>query len=287
MKPEIKPVITPPRKVPHSIKPELKEELQRMERLGIIERVDTPTDWVISMVVTEKANGKLRICLDSRSLNQIIKRHDHQIPTAQEIFSKIGNTKVFSQLDASSGYWQVPDDGETSNLLTFATPFRRYKFKRMPYGIHSASEVFQLEIADIIDGIENAEVSQNDIIIWGENQEQHDQTVRKVLNRNRANGLKFNKSKCVFSFPELTFLGHVISKDGIKVDPKKVEAISNMALPTSKVELQRLLGMINYLGMFIPNLSEVTYPRRILLENDNEFKIQQPQIDTLPRSRFS
>ena len=109
----------------------------------------------------------------------------------------------------------------------------------------------------------------------------HDQTLRKVLNRIRANGLKLNKSKCVFSVPELTFLGHVISKDGIKVDPKKVEAVSNMALPTNKVELQRFLVMINYLGKFIPNLSEVTYPLRILLEKDNEFKIQQPQIDTI------
>ena len=94
----------------------------------------------------------------------------------------------------------------------------------MPYGINSASEVVQLEIADIIDGIENAENSQDDTIIWRENQEQHDQNVRKVLNRIRANGIKVNKKKYVFSVPELIFLGHVISKDGIKVDPKKVEA---------------------------------------------------------------
>ena len=168
--PNIKPVVTPPRKIPHSVKPKLKTEIDRMVTMNIIEAVQSPTDWVNAMVIIEKPNGKLRICLDPRPLNQAIKRHHYPLPTAEEIFSKMDGAKVFSKLDASSGYWQIPVDEESSNLLTFSSPFGRYKFKRMPYGIHSASEIFQKAVADIIDGIDNVTNSQDDIIIWGSSQ---------------------------------------------------------------------------------------------------------------------
>ena len=158
----------------------------------------------------------------SRPLNRAIKRQHYQLPTAEEIFSNIQEATVFSKLDASSGYWQIPVDNETSKLLTFSTPFGRYKFRRLPYGIHSASEIFQKAIAEIIEGFENTVNLQGDIIIYVSNQAEHDRIVNKVLNRIRESGLKLNKSKCVFSKPEITFLGHIISKDGLKVDPSKM-----------------------------------------------------------------
>ena len=143
LNPNVKPVIVPPRKIPHSLKPKLKKELDRMVEMKIIEFVDGPTDWVNALVIVEKPNGKLRICLDPRPLNQAIKRHHFPIPTAEEVFSNMKGAQVFSKLDASSGYWQIPVDDESSYLLTFSSPFGRYRFKRMPYGLHSASEIFQ------------------------------------------------------------------------------------------------------------------------------------------------
>ena len=95
-----------------------------------------------SMVTLKKPNGKLRICLDPSDLNKATKRHHHHLPTTEEILSKLSNGKAFTKLDASCGYWQIPVDADSSKLLTFNTPFGQHRFKRMPYGLHSASEVF-------------------------------------------------------------------------------------------------------------------------------------------------
>ena len=111
--------------------------------------------------------------------------------------------KVFSKLDASNGYWQIVVDYSTYDLLTFGTAFGRYKFKRMPYGIHSASEIFQLEISKIIADCEGSVNSQDDIIVWGETKQIHDQRLHKVLAKIKESGLKLNQSKCLFGVTEL------------------------------------------------------------------------------------
>ena len=226
-----------------------------MEKLAVIEKVDKPTYWVNAMIVVEKTNGKLRICLDPRLLNQVIERQHYRLPTAEEIISQMAGAKFFCKLDAGNGYWDIEVDEESSYLLTFGTAFGRYKFKRMPYGIHSVSEVLQKEISKISSGINGWANSQDDIIIWGETREIHDQCLKKVLARVKKSELKLNKDKCIFGAKELSFLGHVMSQDGVKPDPGKVEAITELPVPTSKVELQRFLRLANYLGTFIPLLS--------------------------------
>jgi hypothetical protein len=166
-------------------------------------------------------------------------------------------------------------------LLTFGTPFGRYRFKRLPFGIHSASEVFQVEIASIIADIPGCANSQDDIIVWGTTKQEHDHRLRDVLTRIRSSGLKLNQSKCVFAAESLTFLGHTLSADGVKPDLSKVEAIVNMPLPESKSDHQRFLGMVNYLAKFVPNLSQITTPLRDLLKKDVHFDLQQPQLDAI------
>ena len=142
------PIIHPSRRVPHSLKPKLKEELQRKVNLKVIKPVSDPSDWVNSMVIVEKSNGKLRICLDPRDPNQVIKRHHLQLPTAEEITARMAGASFFAKLDASSGYWHIKVDQESCKLLTFNTLFGRYRFLRLSYGVHRASEVFQASVAD-------------------------------------------------------------------------------------------------------------------------------------------
>ena len=134
----------------------------------------------------------------------------------------------------------------------------------MPYGIHSASEVFQVKVAQIVEGTKGCLNSQDDILIWADSKEEHDHCVHSKV---RASGLKLNKSKCVFGVTELKFLGQIISERGIEPN---VSATVDMPLPTNKKELQRFLGMVNYLGKFLPNLSDVSAPLRKLLEKDVE-----------------
>ena len=119
-----------------------------MESLEVIAKVTEPTDWVNSIATPEKQRtGALRVCLDPRDLNQAVKREHYPLPTLEELTLMLSDTKYFSVLDATSGFWQIKLDEESSLLTTFNTPFGRYRFTRMPFGIHSAQEVFQKTMA--------------------------------------------------------------------------------------------------------------------------------------------
>ena len=254
-----------------------------MVKNGVITPSQEPTDWVNSLVIVEKPNGKLRICLDPRPLNRAIKREHFQLPTTENILSRMSGARYFSKLDASQGYWHIKVDEESSKLLTFATPFGRYRFKRLPFGIHSASEIFQVEIANIIAGIEGTANSQDDIIVWGNSRFEHDNRLQQVLKSISKAGLKLNKEKCIFGESQVKFLGHIVSSDGIKADPAKLSAVRDMPIPENKKSLQSFLGMVNYLGKFINNLSELTAPLRTLLLKDSVWSLDEPQIAAINR----
>ena len=117
----------------------MKQTLGSNVKSGVLCKVDQPTDWVNNLVVAEKRNGSLRLCLDPKDLNKAIKREHHKIPIIQEISSELTGKKVFSTLDLKNGYWQIELDQESSLLCTFATPFERYRFTRMPFRISSKS----------------------------------------------------------------------------------------------------------------------------------------------------
>ena len=190
------PVVHPPRKVPASLREKLKNELDDMEKNEIIAKVDEPTEWVNSLVIVEKPDGKLRLCLDPRNLNKAIKREHYQLPTFDEISTRISGATLFSKLDANHGYWQIPLDEESSLLTTMNTPFGRYRFKRLPFGIHSAQEVFHKRINQAFDDIDKVETDIDDILVWGQTKEDHDRGLISTLERTRKIGLTLNIKKC-------------------------------------------------------------------------------------------
>ena len=181
--------------------------------------------------------------------------------TVEEIVARIPNARVFSVLDASSGFWQVRLDRKSARLCTFNTLFGRYMFTRLPFGISSTQD-------EMFEDIEGVEVVVDDLLIWGETEEQHDSRLEKVAEHRN---LKLNKDKSQIKRKEISYVGHIIGKDGLKPDPKKVEAIVNMKAPKDKEELQRFLGMTTYLTKFIPNYSQVAAPLRVLLEKGTEW----------------
>ena len=148
----IKPVVVPTRKYPFGLVNRLKEELDRMEKLGVISKVDKSTDWVSGMAVVEKPD---------EPLNKGIKRHYYPMPTLEEITARMAGAQYFAKLDAISGYWQIKVDEASADLLTFSTPFGRYQFNRMPFGIRSASEIFQRIVERVIENVEGAMNSQD------------------------------------------------------------------------------------------------------------------------------
>ena len=195
------------------------------------------------------------------------------------------NAKIFSVLDASSGFWQIELDNESSKLCTFNTPFGRYMFKRLPlnFGLCSAQDVFQDVMSEIFSGIEGVEVIVDDLLVWAESKQQHDERLKQVLERARQKNLKLNKQKSQIALDEISYIGHILSKEGLKPDPKKVQAITEMRPPQSKEELQRVffLGMVTYLAKFIPNFSQVSTPLRQLLEKETEWHWTESQEEML------
>ena len=131
---DAKPVVHPPRKIPFAMKNKVKDELCRLERMRVIEKVLEPTEWVNSLVVVEKPNRKVRLCLDPRDLDKSILREHYPMKTVEEVAAKVNNANVYSVLDASNGYWQIKLPKDSQKYTTFDTPFERYKYLRLPFG---------------------------------------------------------------------------------------------------------------------------------------------------------
>ena len=165
--------------------------------------MDRPTALVNSLVIVEKRDGSLRLCLDPRDLNKAIRREHHRIPTAEDTASRLSGKKLFSIVDEKDGFWQVRLDDESSHLWTFNTPYGRYRFKRMPFGISSAPEVFQKKNEAIFGDIDGVEVIFDDIIVAAKDDHEHDEIMRKLLQRARDANVKFNPAKLQYKVSEV------------------------------------------------------------------------------------
>ena len=194
---------------------------------------------------------------------------------------------MFTVLDAKDGFLRVKLD-EDSSKLTFHTPFGRYKWLRMPFGICSAPEEFQRHVSEITEGLEGVTAIADDLLVTGagnthgETLADHDRNLIALLQKCRERYFRLNKF--VFKQQKLKYCGHILTSEGILPDPAKVEAITQMPRPRSKTEVRRLLGMINYLGKFLPQLSDVSEPLRNLIKEQNQFiwsKVHQDAFNKL------
>ena len=244
-----------------------------MESRGIITKLKEgePTAWVNSLVYRRKPNGKLRICLDPKDLNKAISREHHVIPTLEEILPKLSGAKYFSIVDAKCGYWNVELDQESSYLTTFNSPFGRYRFLRMPFGLRMSQDVFQAKIDQTFEGCEGTIGIADDIVIFGKSEQEHDNHLHGMLTRCRNTGLKLNPDKCKIKQKKIKFYGVICGEDGVQPDPSKVSALKQMAPPTNKQELQAFLGLATYMGPFISDLSTLTAPLRELVKENSLF----------------
>jgi hypothetical protein len=266
--PSVPPVVHPPRRVPYAIRDRLKAQLRKMQQEGIIEKVNEPSEWVSSMVVIEKSNGQLRICIDPKDLNRAILREHYPMKTLDEVVSKLAGAKYFSVLDAGQAYYQVPVTEQSSKLLTFNTPFGRYRFRRMAMGIKSAPEYWQRTASQMFDNMEGVEAIMDDILVWGSTMKEHNERLRHVLERIRKENLTLNRDKCKVGVLSVAYMGSKLSQNGLEVTDSRIAAITQFAEPENKTELLRFLGMVNFVGKFVPNLSTKSSPLRELLKQD-------------------
>lgn len=155
--------------------PKVKEELERMEEMGVISKVSEPTDWCAGMVVVPKRNGKVRICVDLTKLNESVCQERHILPSVEQTLSQISGAKIFSKLDTNSRFWQIEVAKESAKLTTFITPFSHFCFNRLPFGITSAPEHFQRRMSEILSGFDGVVCLVDDILVYRKSQEEHDQ----------------------------------------------------------------------------------------------------------------
>ncbi|XP_045450007.1 uncharacterized protein K02A2.6-like [Melitaea cinxia] len=236
------------RHIPFKLKDKLKEELSKLEKIGIISKAEGPTDFVSSLVMTTKPGGAMRICLDPQYLNTQIKREQMMIPNVDEIIAKLKGSNYFSTLDANKRFWMIKLTKNSKNLTTFNTPFGRFYFNS--FGLASSPEVFHRIFSEIFKDIDGVELYIDDILIHAKTEAEHDRILEQK---------------------EVKYLGHVLTTEGIKIDQNRIKAIVEMKEPKTQKEILRFLGMINYVARFIPNVSEITAPLRQLIKKDVPF----------------
>ncbi|XP_058811066.1 uncharacterized protein K02A2.6-like [Topomyia yanbarensis] len=259
----IPPSIQPPRRVPIAMRNKLKRELENLEREGLVVKETSHTDWVSNLVIVQR-NGpesSVRICLDPIPLNKALKRPNLQFTTLDEILPELGKARVFSTADAKKGFWHVVLDEPSSKLTTFWTPFGRYRWTRLPFGIAPAPEIFQIKLQEVIEGLEGVECIADDVLIYGVGDTledaliNHNMCLEKLLERLESKNVKLNKSKMKLCQTTVKFYGHLLTDEGLKADESKIQAIRNFPVPTNRKEIHRFIGMVNYLSRFIKSLS--------------------------------
>ena len=186
-----------PRRVALPLMLKVKEELQRMEKIGVISKVDLPTDWCPGMVVDPRPYGRIRIVVDHTKLNESVLRKTYPLPKIDNLLAQISESKFFTKLDCNYGFWQEKLDPDSRFLTTFITPFGRFCFNRMPFGIKSAPENYQRKMSQILEGSECYISIMDDMLVHGKTQEEHDCRLKALLKR--------LEEKCEFSKKEVKF----------------------------------------------------------------------------------
>ncbi len=278
-----------PRRVAIPMLPRVRAELERMERLGVMSRVQQPTEWCSGMVVVSKPGGKVRICVDLTRLNESVCRERHQLPAVEQTLAQLAGARVFTKLDANSGFWQIPLAKESAPLTTFITPFGRFCFNRLPFGITSAPEHFQIRMTEVLQDTDGAVCLMDDILVHGRSQEEHDRRLTEVLRKLQEASLTLNEKKCEFCKSRVKFLGQIVDHAGVHPDPDKIAAIMHLRKPACVGDIRRFLGMANQLSKFSPYLSEKTKPLRDLLyqwcweeQQERAFKEVKQEISRSP-----
>lgn len=273
--PNVTPVWQPYRRIPVPLEEAVNEKLDELLAQDIIEPVEGHSSWVSPMVVVlkDKDQGKpeVRLCIDMRKANQAIRRENHPLPIINDLLPHLAGAKIFSKMDIRQAFHQVELSPKSRYITTFITKKGLFRYKRLMFGISCAPEKYQKMMDRIVGDLEGVLNAADDLLVHAKTMEEHDGRLEKLMERLTEYNILLNLDKCVFRVTQIRFLGHILTEEGIKPNPRKIEAIKNFNPPNTVELVRSFLGMVTFLGQYIPNLATISNDLRILLKKDAEF----------------
>ena len=283
--PTATPIFHKARQVPYALRGKIEQGLERLEGAGTIEPVQY-SEWVAPIVPVMKSDGTVRICGDYKLIvNKVSKLDGYSIPNLDDLYTKLVGGQTFTELDLSHAYEQMLVDENSKELLTINTHKGLYRHNRLPYGVASAPGIFQRTMEGLLQGIPSTGVLLDNILITGPSTEEHLDNIEKVLRRLSEAGLQLKAVKCQFMKPVLECLGHRVDAEGFHPVEAKVKAIQEAPAPKNPTELKSFLGMLNFYGKFIPNLSSILDPLHSLLRKDVVWKWEVEQQEAFDKAK--
>ena len=273
VKPEATPKFFKPRLVPFATKEAVGQELDRLEKQGIIKKVST-SDWAAPIVAVPKKDGRFRLCEDYNkvTINQALTIDQYPLPKPEDLFATMANGTLFTKLDLSQAYLQLQLDEAPMPYVTVNTHQGLYQYTRLPFGVASAPAIFQRLMDTILQGIPRVICYIDDILVTGTSDEDHLSNLGEVLKRLEDCGFRLKKTKCNFMAKSVEYLGHQVDRHRIRALPDKVEAITKAPPPKNVQELRSFLGLLNYYRKFVRNLSSILHPLNQLLKDQQKWE---------------
>ena len=261
----------------HQIPPHMYEEVQKhlneMIEVGAICKSNSP--WTSAVVLVRKKDGSLWFCIDLRHLNARTIKDAYSLPRIEETLDCLNGAKYFTSLDLKSGYWQVKMDEDSKAFTAFSVgPLGFYECEHMPFGLTNAPATFQRLMESCLGDLHLnwCIIYLDDIIVFSKTPEEHIQRLRGVFTKLASAGLKLKPSKCEFFKKRITYLGHVVSENGIESDPRKPEAVKNWPQPVTVTDIHKFLGFTNQYHKFIPKYTQKAAPLNVLISSENSKK---------------
>ena len=261
----------------------IEKQIGEMLSNGIIKESRSP--WSSRIVLIRKKDGKLNFCIDYRRFNQLTKMDTYPLPRIDDSLASLQNGKFFTTLDMFAGYWQIPMDERSKELTAFISEAGLFQFEVMPFGLSTAGATFQRFMDAVLAGLKwkSLLVYLDDVIIFSNSFEQHLKDLSEVFARLKTANLTLNRRKCHFFTEEFLYLGHVVSEEGIKPDPKKMEAIVKMRAPVNVKELRSILGSCSFFRKFIKHYASISAPLYKLIHHDQPFCWTKVENDALEK----
>ncbi len=246
-------------RTPHALKDKVREEIENMLRLGIIE--PTTSAYASPIVVVAKPGGDIRVTTDFRGLNKVCDSDPYSMPRTDEILDDVASAKFISTLDLTKGFYQVPLSPESQAKSAFVCSEGQFCYKVLPFGLQNSSSTFQRLMDKVLSGCEGyARAYIDDICIKSNTWQEHLIHITEVLTRLKQANLTVKPVKCTFGQQEVCYLGHIIGNGKISPKLDKVQAINEWPIPITKKHVRAFLGLSGYYRKFIPNFSEIAHP---------------------------